>query len=302
MESPHLTEPREPERETQPNTIRAFLDAIQRSAPEALYHYASVRGLQGILESGEIWATNVHYLNDISEYTHALGLAREYLRQLETSAAPDVSVAVSEMLFQLDRLQEIEIFVASFSEEMDLLSQWRAYCPARGGFSIGLSPSSIVAGRHANVDLNLRRCVYDSIEQQTLIRDVVEWSIGPQRPESQKDVALWAQSVSVWFLKLMALTAPILKHPSFHEEKEWRLIVLRHDDTMPIRFRSGETMMIPYISCPLQSDTTQLAVRRVVVGPTAELALSFQSMRQYLGRLGFTDCRVATTKIPYRNW
>jgi len=36
------------------------------SVPDVVYHYTSMNGLLGIIE-GYIWATNILYLNDISE-------------------------------------------------------------------------------------------------------------------------------------------------------------------------------------------------------------------------------------------
>jgi hypothetical protein len=40
--------------------------------PETLYHYTDAAGLKGIIESGAIRATHVAYMNDASEYLHAV--------------------------------------------------------------------------------------------------------------------------------------------------------------------------------------------------------------------------------------
>src|SRR6266540_1307643 len=39
--------------------------------PAEVFHYTTVDGLRGIVESGKLWATEVGYLNDASEYVHA---------------------------------------------------------------------------------------------------------------------------------------------------------------------------------------------------------------------------------------
>jgi hypothetical protein len=41
-----------------------------------LYHYTSLTGLQGIVNSGVIWATNIFYLNDSKELLNAVDVAR----------------------------------------------------------------------------------------------------------------------------------------------------------------------------------------------------------------------------------
>lgn len=38
---------------------------------DILYHYTSLSGLKGIVETGKIWATNILYLNDSEEFFNA---------------------------------------------------------------------------------------------------------------------------------------------------------------------------------------------------------------------------------------
>ena len=45
---------------------------MSKEVPDVLYHYTDSGGLKGILSSGKIWATDIHYLNDKSEIQLAL--------------------------------------------------------------------------------------------------------------------------------------------------------------------------------------------------------------------------------------
>jgi hypothetical protein len=51
-----------------------------------LYHYTSGRGLKGILQSGQIWFTDYRHLNDPSELTHGIDMARDVARMIGTGA------------------------------------------------------------------------------------------------------------------------------------------------------------------------------------------------------------------------
>ena len=51
-----------------------------------LYHYTDGRGLKGILESGRVWFTDYRHLNDPSELTHGVDMARDVARGLSTEA------------------------------------------------------------------------------------------------------------------------------------------------------------------------------------------------------------------------
>src|SRR5437764_496568 len=50
-------------------------DNIRRNAPPMLFHCTgSATGLLGMAKSGQVWATDVRYLNDKAEIRHGLSL------------------------------------------------------------------------------------------------------------------------------------------------------------------------------------------------------------------------------------
>jgi hypothetical protein len=53
--------------------------------PSTLYHYTSQKGLLGIIEKGEIWATDILYLNDTMEYKYAVNLFSEKIEKFKKS-------------------------------------------------------------------------------------------------------------------------------------------------------------------------------------------------------------------------
>jgi hypothetical protein len=50
---------------------KAILRSVMGDAEaELLYHYTSEAGLRGIIENDNIWATDIHFLNDWTEFSH----------------------------------------------------------------------------------------------------------------------------------------------------------------------------------------------------------------------------------------
>ena len=93
--------------------------------------------------------------------------------------------------------------------------------------------------------------------------------------------------------------APILKHKSFEEEREWRIV------TRPIMctrdlfgYRVGTSMVIPYFRMPLGKNP---AIREVVIGPTPHPEQSRHSVTGFLVKHNI-DAKVRTSEVPYRNW
>ena len=65
--------------------------------------------------------------------------------------------------------EDSEIFIASFSEEFDLLSQWRGYCPPNDGICIGFDKEIIKEFCTKN-NFKFEKCIYEKklqIEKQT---------------------------------------------------------------------------------------------------------------------------------------
>src|SRR4051812_30632105 len=95
--------------------------------PTVLYQYTDATGLMGILHSGAVWATDARFLNDATEL--------EYFRQAvhETASGARTSLRTAHAVRFADELLENRndqffmgsIYVASFSADPDVLSQWR---------------------------------------------------------------------------------------------------------------------------------------------------------------------------------
>jgi hypothetical protein len=57
----------------------SFVQHFQKLPPDHLYHYTGQIGLLGIVESAELWATKIQYMNDATEFGRALAIARQEL-------------------------------------------------------------------------------------------------------------------------------------------------------------------------------------------------------------------------------
>ncbi|HLV00673.1 MAG TPA: DUF2971 domain-containing protein [Acidobacteriota bacterium] len=284
-------------------TLGQFIAKRMPTPPDVLYHYTSPAGLIGIIETRQIWATDINYLNDAHEFWHALEIASQALTARESQVCDEATrFALTQMKERLERVSNERIYVASFSEEADLLSQWRAYCPPKGGFSIGFPSEVILSARSHGRDISVHKCIYGQQEQRQFIEDAISWSLEPLPyviKRSHGDAEGAGHSCAWTFYRLMALISPILKDSGFSEEKEWRLVHVTHSETP--EFRATDSMLVPYIPLQLYTRENAFEIRKVVVGPTAKLGLSFESLRSFLSHAGIS-CTVAATKLPYRNW
>jgi hypothetical protein len=120
----------------QPFFSATFAEHLQQAIPEFLYHYTSQDGLLGIVQSRAIWATNISYMNDATEF----GLARDrLLEEIRTRYIRKASVDVVSWI--TTKITDSPICVSCFCEDGDLLSQWRGYAGDGYGYSLAFIPS-----------------------------------------------------------------------------------------------------------------------------------------------------------------
>ena len=179
-------------------------NAMRDAEAELLYHYTSEAGLRGIIENDNIWATDIHFLNDWTEFTHvfneeAVGaFVESYLAALPTNLDSDArKVTIEGVLARRNfpKLLDIiesrppmgkpkEAFVCSFTADAvaggnpgDRLSQWRGYSQSSQGFSLGfdrtlLSRQIEKQDNHDDATAELVKCIYDDEEKLSLFGDM----------------------------------------------------------------------------------------------------------------------------------
>lgn len=263
-----------------------------------LYHYTTQAGLLGILSSKSIWASEIRFLNDSTEFRTALEvIAAELRRRLSEVDAPEIRTRGEAIFRELTVLKESDVFVLSLTERGDDLSQWRAYGGMHSGFALGfdIERLSELASEHK---FSLERCLYESPEHQVLAEPIVDCALAwPSAGDHM------TQRRRREFRRTMLQTAPMLKHYSFDAESEWRLVSAAHRTTdSNIGFRSGPSTIVPYYSLPLIAADGSSPLSCVTVGPTPHTELAIQSTYALLQAQGFKEARVHESRIPLRTW
>lgn len=225
-----------------------------------LYHYTSVSGLRGIVDSGNIRATHLGFLNDLSEGRAAL--------------ADDGWRA---RLAQADR--RAPLFIASFCRHREphqlkngLLSQWRGYAGEGGGYCV-------VFDEDALDDLVAAECRISP--DLTIVKKDIHYRAKDEYPPQDLD-----------FLDLAAF----VKSEVFREENETRIaLAVPPHAGRSIRFREAADMLIPYVE--IFSGPRRLPVTEVIVGPGSLQRRCAAGTVQFLRAHGL-DVSVRLSEIP----
>jgi len=284
--------------------VRALIAQLGKKStpkkPRVLYHYTSASALIGILKTKTLWATNIRFLNDSTEYQIALNIARRVIQERISTSTIKREKALFAVLEE--RLTDItgDVYVSSFTENGDQLSQWRAYCPTAGGYAIGFDSDALFQQQEKDTQF-LVRCIYEPAEHQKAVVHILEHLVGlaetSRRDGTDQDRVL--RETYKLLGRLLPPLAPMLKDPSFAEEREWRLVRLGApigDDS--VKFRIGHSMLIPY--CEHSFGELGAPIEAVCVGPTPHPDLARESTESLLTSHGLPTATVHSSIIPFR--
>jgi len=207
-----------------------------------------------------------------------------------------LNTAYGALLGQLPSLpNNSQVFVASFSEEGDLLSQWLAYSGPSNGFALGFVPDQFEQARAEG--FTLVRCVYDRAKQIELVSAAID-------AICQSELDLDDEGI-----KKILITAASLKHPGFVREAEWRLIkplTFTSRERQYVQFREGRFGLVPYINAPVVAPSEQLIPATIQIGPGADPFATKSAINTLLYAHGFkkffghSKVEVVLSQTPYR--
>lgn len=273
-----------------------------------LYHYTTFSGLLGIVKSRALWASDIRYMNDSAELRHTADLITAEVRERIDSGHANSSLLSQFVDWVAHRITNGHmLFGASFRSHGNLLSQWRGYSSPGKGVSLGFCPDSILRCAERQ-HFMIGKCIYEPTRQRMLIRQVVDaveklatGLTGGERTAAERSV-LYREAFAAMETDLLRIAA-ILKHPSFREEKEWRIVspVIANTAEAPVLFREGHAMLVPYTEFAIGLDDKPLAMDHLYLGPTANINISMHSLKMFLEQNGIVPKRgIDYCQIPFR--
>lgn len=295
-----------------------------------LHHYTTLKGFLGIINDGEIWATNIFYMNDQTELNRAIEflnaelapridvLKEERMKLGPRALGPETNSDILKIEAKLRFLEivnssasnivkdnRIQFYVCSFAALDDSLSQWRGYCQDGNGISIGFDFVGF------KTHLVLRKCNYNEDHQKQIVKELVDWWFRQLdtnleaniKSESNKSNFGIGATISSHFVmecrNSFFRVAPFFKHPKYEEETEWRIVIGGEEKTLceNIKIVDSANILKPYYRINL---TWLPKIKQVRVGPSSHIDLNESSTKLFLKSKDLNSDVVIRSGIPYR--
>lgn len=305
--------------------FREKADEIQKSVfgpidtnppPPDIYHYTDDAGLRGILESGQLWLSDIFSVNDPSELRHGMSHAVEILNNRSRPDRPEQGTFARNFsdFTELSIEATAHYFVCSFSSDSEELGQWRAYADNGRGYALGFDGKELVdAFIGASTTLNPMTWVrstfeptYNDGELRKIHGKLIDAmfdliSLPRGRNLDSNSINEFMKTLSIYTSQYVLATAIFFKHEAYRHEKEFRIQELHEVSGSPLavkrRYRSHQ--MVKYREFDWRS-TRSRALREIVVGPAADRPKGVQFARDCLDSFGYKHVTVRQSQIPYR--
>lgn len=233
---------------------------LERLPSSTIYHYTDANGLKGLIEDKLFWCTDIEYMNDANELAYAENLIKNQIDEFKSNNQDDslfFEILKSEAFRSIKEVYNI--YVTSFSEVPDLLSQWRGY----GKYCVGFDCNNpFRTDCHLNLPTEwpmarMRKVEYLKVKQKEIISEILDglyFLFQKHLPDADHEYEVVANWYGGNFSGLILEYLLSFKDPIFEEEKEWRLIHLdgknkrgTSQGSRDVEFRTRGDHLIPYI-------------------------------------------------------
>jgi hypothetical protein len=226
------------------DVVNAFLATLEAcEPPPIIYHYTNDVGLRGILETGQLWFSDIFNLNDPSELGHGLSFALNILNDKAASGPPESKLFaknLSSFVQQGGTQKSGHYFMCSFSSYGDDLGQWRAYADNGRGYALGFNLNALEGAfvKHTAPVVKAFPVTYKDVQLIEIHRKIIGAMFDlislPRGRRLDKGVINAYMTELTTLLMVHALHAAVhFKHEAYNNEKEYRFLEAHGADQLP---------------------------------------------------------------------
>lgn len=267
-----------------------------------IYHYCSVEAFNAIIQNKTLWLSSVYNLNDYKE-----------IHWIKDKIFKKIKTSINKENFQKYKaFEELyanvlpNVYIASFSQGCDLLSQWRAYANDGYGVAIGFNSDYF---KH-NSMIKTSKVLYDEQCQEKEIDLILKpleeldnnIDIDSERFDNIcKNIIdninnLSAKSKNELFKEEQEVR--LIHNPKIIDDKENKEFIFK-DNLSKMKFRSVCGNLIPYFELKFDKQIENTpAILEIIKGPKNKFI--HQEVKIFLSLNGFYSVDIKSSKSSYR--
>ena len=294
--------------------VHSFLGTLDsQQPPPIIYHYTNDMGLKGILETGQLWLTDIFSLNDPSELTHGFSVAINALTSRIANdflAGQKFAKNFAAFAQQGAISKTAHFFMCSFSSCGDDLGQWRAYADNGRGFALGFDAKALENGftkkgeetipNNTTFHITYKDAQLFGIQSQIVEKMHNLISLPGGRGLQNATITVYMAELQMLLTLYMLQTTLFFKHEAYANEREFRFLQIHKANEPPtVKVRTRPYVLVKYREFDWRSVAAN-ALKRIVVGPAADYETASEFAKDCVGLFHPCKVEVIRSEIPYR--
>jgi hypothetical protein len=267
-----------------------------------IYHYCNVDAFKAIIQNKTLWLSSVYNLNDYKEIHWIKEKVSKKINEYTNKNNYDKFNNFNKLYEE----QQPTVYIASFSQGDDLLSQWRAYANDGYGVAIGFNANYF----KDNNLIKTSKVLYDEKKQEEEIDRILKPLLDLDKKTNfeSREFEDFCEKIINEINNLSAKS----KNELFMEEQEVRLIhnpiitqdnltkkfiFKNHLSTMMFRATCGN--LIPYFELKFDNfNDDNEPIIEIIKGPKNKFIN--QEIKIFLANNGFYNVNIKSSKSSYR--
>jgi hypothetical protein len=268
-----------------------------------LWHYTDAAGLLGIIRSSQLRFGDVRFLNDQTEQVYAERLLKDVVA---TASLPDKHGVLASAVEAVDSASHpVRLYIASFSETKESISQWQRYGADGAGYCIGFE-APILDSMFAS-DISRKKMRYKQTVQKQLLKKKLQGASEEQEDWAAVDPTYLSFQATIRSMRLAGELDDVMlqiKNPFFADEREWRY-VLMVDENAKLPWKAIEEFVQrgayvkPFVGLPAKGTVgaARLPVTTVVCGPKLSPHVALPAITRFLHARGYGSVTVEQSAL-----
>lgn len=268
-----------------------------------IYHYCNIDSFKAIIQNKTLWLSSIYNLNDYKEIHWIKDKVSNRIKELTTKH----NFKKYELFEEMYLIQHPLVYVASFSQGQDLLSQWRAYANDGKGIAIGFNSEYF---DYTN-NIKISKVLYSEEEQNRQIEEILDSIENFDNSIIKTDFDCFKKICQETITKINNLAAKS-KSELFKEEQEVRVIhnpIITNDrknsrynfenSISNMKFRTCHDNIIPYFELKFDKNKDNISpIVEIIKGPKNR-AID-KEIRMFMSINGFHDMKIKKSNASYR--
>ena len=219
--------------------------------PLHLYHYSKLAGIRGILNSRELWLSDIRSMKDPRDGTY---WSEVFSKILDHKSVPELvrqpfrcgdGIGIGAAWFS---------YLICFSPTSALESQWGEYADHGAGCAIEFLFDALLKNANGGNLYAWTPMEYDANVQRMKAEETIDAAIRLYRSERDELTPDEAKIYWTYAAFSFLLCGTRFKHPDYKHEQEWRIFISRPTRD-GVNYRIGERgAEIPYMKAPFAPD------------------------------------------------